>query len=225
MSGQPRDKAWAQRMVREHGGRPHRMLVWCLLLDLGEGDVRGFSHDEQREKLAPFVLEGEDIRFSSSLGEAFIVPRVTGGMGPGGVASSRSLESLQAEQSVKRSFSKALDRMQRSAFQEAYTHATADMVGKYVELEHLVLEKALDPDASPADRKMAMKAWESWKDRHMGKAVTPTEDVTVKSSDIRELMASAAPPALPASAEWTVESVAEEERRALEAGVLGGSDG
>lgn len=222
MPGTPRDKAWAQRMVVKQGGRPHRMMVWCLLLGLSPDAWRGMSREEQREKLLPFVMEGEVIRFTQQSGEGFIVPETTGGMGRSDV-SDRSLDSLQMEAATRRSFERALGTMQRSAYQQAYAEATSDLAIMYVELERKVLMTALAEDASPAERKMAMAAWKDWKDRHMGKPVAPVEDVTTSATDIRTLMASAAP-ALPASSSWTVEQVAEEARRELEAGSFDGTE-
>lgn len=206
-------------MVREQGGRPHRMTVWCLLLDQPEDAWRGMSREKQRVALQPYVLEGESIRFSTNTGEAFIVPDGVGGMGRSEFAEF-TLDELKAAQLAKSHWANAQQKMERTAYQRGYAEATIDMAPRYVELERLVLDRALAPDASAQERRMAMAAWKDWKDRHMGKPVAPTEDVTAKPSEIADWIASERPSTLPLSASWTIESVAEEQRLLLEAGEL-----
>lgn len=217
MTGQPRDKAWAQRQVRDQGGRPHRMTVFCLLLDMPGDAWRGMSREEQEAKLRPFMLEDERIHWSND-DEAFIVP-VSAVREPN-PNSSMSLSELQAAQLARSHWANAAQKLERSAYQRGYAEATIDMAPRYVELERLVLDRALDPKATTAERKMAMAAFKDWKDRHMGKPVAPTEDVTAKPSEISDWIASEPPSVLPLSASWTVESVAEDQRRELEAGTL-----
>lgn len=219
--GQPRDKAWAQRQVQEQGGRPHRMTVFCLLLDMEAEAWRGMSRQVQEQRLLPFVLEGESIRFAPSTGEAFIVPDATGGMGQGD-SHDMTLDELQAARVAQAHWSQVKQKLTAAAFQEAYTMATLDMAPRYVELENLVIDKALAPDATVAERRMAMSAWKDFKDRHMGKAVARVEDVTTKGSDVADWIASEPPSTLPLSASWTVESVAMEQQKLLEAGELKG---
>ena len=60
-------------------------------------------------------------------------------------------------------------------------------------------------------------------DRAMGKPVAAVEDVGASSGargSARDLMRRGAMKALPASSGWTPETVAEQERAALEAGVI-----
>lgn len=211
-------------MVREQGGRPHRMTVWCLLLGQDGEAWRGMSREKQRAALQPYVLEGESIRFSTNTGEAFIVPDGVGGMGRSDVAEF-SLDELKAAQVARSHWANAQQKMERSAYQRGYAEASIDMAPRYVELERLVLDRALAPDASAQERRLAMAAWKDWKDRHMGKPVAPTEDVTARASEVSEWIAAEAPSVLPLSASWTVEGVAEEQRRLLEAGELVGDEG
>ena len=179
------------------------------------------SREQQEVALRPFVLEGESVRFSSRTGEGFIVPDATGGMGRS-EASEFSLGELRAAAAARAHWANVKARMTREAFQEAYAQATLDMAPRYVELEHQVLDRALAPDSTAAERRMAMAAFRDWKDRHMGKPVAPVEDVTAKASEVAEWIALEAPEVLPLSAGWTVEGVAEEQRRELEAGTLEG---
>lgn len=221
VTGQPRDRAWAERQRERQGGRPHRMTVMCLLAGREAEAWREMSREQQVVALRPFVLEGESIRFSSQTGEGFIVPDATGGMGQGD-ASSFSLDELKAAAAARAHWVDVSKKLERSAYQRAYAQASLDMAPRYVELENQVLDRALAADSTPAERRMAMAAWKDWKDRHMGKPVAPTEDVTAKPSEIGEWIALEAPEVLPLSAGWTVESVAEEQRKQLEAGTLDG---
>lgn len=193
----------------------------CLLAGREEEAWRSMSRDQQRKALEPFVVEGESIRFSTTSGEAFIIPDATGGMGRSDVAEF-SLDELKAQAAAAAHWANAKQKLTRQAYQEAYAQASIDFGARYVELEHQVLDRALAPNASVQEVKLAMAAFKDWKDRHMGKPVAPTEDVTAKPSEIGEWIASEAPSVLPLSAEWTVETVAEEQRRELEAGTLGG---
>ena len=219
MAGFPdRDKAWAKRQVEEQGGRPHRMTVMCLLVDKPGDAWRGMSHDQQRAALQPFVLEDECVRFSNE-GEAYIQP-----LGRGqGEGSALTVDEARAAARAAAHWAGVAGKLKRSAYQEAYAAATAHLAGKYVMLEEAVLEKALASDASPAERRMALAMAKDWKDRHMGKPVAPTEDVSAGGgSEVSEWIAAEAPAVLPLSAGWTVESVAEEQRRMLEAGEIVG---
>lgn len=218
--GQPRDKAWAQRQVQEQGGRPHRMTVWCLLVGLEADAWRHMSREQQVQRLERFVEEGERIHWSND-GEASIVPIALGGMGQGD-SHDLTLDELQAARVLAAHWSQVKQKLTAAAFQEAYTMATLDMAPRYVELENLVIDRALAEDATVAERRMAMSAWKDFKDRHMGKAVARVEDVTTKGSDVSDWIASEAPSVLPLSASWTPESVAEEQRLLLEAGELEG---
>lgn len=224
MGGIPRhDKAWAQQQVQRFGGRPHRASILALILGLDEDAWREWGREGQEQRLARFVLEGEHIRFAKQTGEAFIVSDAMGGMGRSESAD-RSIDELKAEKAALAVWTEAENKIRRDATQKAYAQATIAMAPEYVKLEQLVLEKALDPKATPADRRMAMAAWKDWKDRHMGKAVAPTEDVTQNQSNIREWMSREQPSVLPLSAGWTMESVAEDQLRELEAGTLEGAE-
>jgi hypothetical protein len=177
------------------------------------------SREQQSQRLKPFVVEGESIRFATSTGEAFIVPVATGGMGQTD-ASGMSLDELQAAAAARAHWSEVRSKLTRVAYQEAYAQATMDLAPRYVELETKVLDRALAVDSTAQERRLAMAAFKDWKDRHMGKPVAPTEDVTTKPSEIADWIASEAPSVLPLSASWTVEGVAEEQRLELEAGTL-----
>lgn len=219
MSGSVRDVAWARRMVKEAGGRPHRMMVVCLLAGREADAWRRMSRAQQEVALKPFVLEGERLHWSRE-GEGFIVSEEKGGMGQSEF-SSFSLDELKAMAAAKAHWSKVKQGLSRQAYQEAYAQATLDMAPRYVELERKVLDRGLAPDASAQERRLAMAAWKDWKDRHMGRPVAPVEDVTTKGSEVADWIAAEAPSVLPLSAGWTVESVAEEQQALLEAGELG----
>lgn len=220
--GAPRNKAWAQRQVAEQGGRPHRMTVWCLLVGLDERAWSTMTRERQEERLRPFMVEGERIHWSGD-GEAFIVPIASGGMGQG-EDHDLSLDELKSARLARAHWSQVAQKLTAAAFQEAYTMATLDMAPKYVALENLVLDRAMADDATPAERRMGMSAWKDFKDRHMGKAVARIEDVSTKGSDIADWIAQEPPSTLPLSASWTVESVGEDQRLALEAGEIVGDE-
>lgn len=223
MTGSPvRNKAWAQKQVAEQGGRPHRMTVWCLLVGLEERAWARMSREVQMERLGKFMVEGERFHWSND-GEAFLVPEATGGMGQGD-SHDMTLDELQAARMAAAHWSTVKNKLTAAAFQEAYVMATLDMAPKYVQLENVVLDRAMAEDASPAERRMGMSAWKDFKDRHMGKAVARVEDVTSKGSDVSDWIASEPPSTLPLSASWTVESVGEDQRLALEAGEIAGDE-
>ncbi len=222
MTGFPWDKAWAKRMFEEQGGRPHRTMVLCLLAGEGEDAWRGRGRAWQEKAMSPFLLEGEYLRFSRD-GEAFIV--VGDGLKVSSGAAGASLDELKAARAARAHWADVRGKLTREAYAQAYAQASLDFGQRYVELEHLVLERALKPGASAQEVRLAMNAFKDWKDRHMGKPVAPTEDVTARPSEISDFVAVEAPSVLPLSASWTVESVAEEQRLLLEAGGLDGGEG
>lgn len=220
MGAERRDRAWAERMVVRAGGRPDRMLVWCLVQGVeSPGSWGEFPRVEQERALLPFVRDGERM-VAANDGEVFIVPEATGGRGQS-EASGKALVVLQEEAAARRAFARAEGSLLREEFQKGYAAATVHMAGEYVRLEQDILAKALAEDASDAERRLAFAAYRDWKDRNMGKPVAAVEDVTAKQTDVRLLMASSRP-VLPASSTWSVESVAEDARRELEAGSIEG---
>lgn len=206
------------RQIEREGGRPLRMSVWCLSLERPERDWEGMSREEQERHLEPFVMEGERFHYSNE-GELFIVPEATGGRERSLVAG-QPLEELKLEKAQRGMFADAVSKMERKAFQDGFVTAMQEQLPLYVELETKVLSRALKPNATVQEQRLAMQAWKDMKDRLMGKPVAPVEDVTQRPSDISAFLASAPPAVLPLSASWTPESVAEEQRQALEAGTL-----
>lgn len=223
--GQPRTAAWAGRQIAKSAtpafpdGRPTRLAHITLVHGFEEDAWKAWSQEDREAALLPFVGEGERIHWSND-GEGFIVDERLGGQGAGTAASSKSLEQLQEQARVNRLFAQARQSGMREGYQQGYAAATVDFASLYVQLEERVIEKALAPDATEADRRLGLKAMTNWQDRMMGKPVAAVEDVTQRVTPARQLMRSGKARVLPASAGWKVEDVAEQSRRELEAGSI-----
>lgn len=222
--GQPRDTAWAVRRIARNG-RPLRLAHVTLAQGLDERAWEGWSREERAEVLEPFMREGERIHWSND-GEAFIVDEAIGGMAQG-AASGTDLETLQEHRRIAQMFDTRVRNevasARREAMSQAWAEATAEFAPHYVELFRKLLDSGLDENATTADRKLAYQMVSKELDRAMGKPVAAVEDVGASSAargSARDLMRTAAMKSLPASSQWTPESIAEDERKALEAGVI-----
>lgn len=203
-----------------------RLAHMTLAQGLEERAWTAWSKEAREDALAPFMREGERIQWSND-GEAFIVDDAIGGL-IAGDAAGKDLDTLQEEQRIRRMFDSRLRNevaaARREAFSQAWGEASADFAPRYVELFTKLLDTGLKEDATVAERKLAYAMVSKELDRAMGKPVAAVEDVGAASSaargSARDLMRRGAMKALPASSGWTPETVAEQERAALEAGVI-----
>lgn len=209
-------------MVRENGGRPHRSSVLALLLDLPVDGWKVWDRQTQTDRLMPFVLEGESIRFATQDDEAFIVPDAVGRVDSieQSASADLSLDEVKAQAAARAHWEEMWAKHDRQSAARGYVQATAHMAPMFVELEEKILSSALGEDASEQQMRLALQLTKDWKDRVMGKAVAPTEDVTQRPSDVKAWMSTQAPKQLPVSSLWTEESIAQDQLRELEAGTL-----